>query len=67
LIVLEVAQLRQVNRENEQLLLRQQIREVARTTENATTKLRAEGLTALTEALRDLDATLTKVNSGQVT
>jgi len=30
-------------------------REVARTTENPTTKLLAEGLTALTEALRELD------------
>ena len=36
-------------------------REVARTTDNPTTKLLAEGLTALTEALRDLDANLTKV------
>jgi hypothetical protein len=30
--------------------------EVARTAENPTTKLLAEGLTALTEALRELDA-----------
>jgi hypothetical protein len=30
-------------------------REVARTTENPTTKLLAEGLTALAEALRELD------------
>ena len=36
-------------------------REVARTTENPTTKLLAEGLTALTEALRELDAKLEKV------
>jgi hypothetical protein len=35
------------------------MREVARTTENTTTKLLAEGLTALTGALRELDATLT--------
>jgi hypothetical protein len=35
-------------------------REVARTTENLTTKLLAEGLTALTEALRELDADLQK-------
>ncbi|RDH80172.1 hypothetical protein DVS77_04115 [Mycolicibacterium moriokaense] len=33
-------------------------REVTRTTENPTTKLLAEGLTALTEALRELDARL---------
>ena len=37
---------------------RQQVREVARTTENPTTKRLAEGLTALTEALRELDAKL---------
>ena len=37
-------------------------REVARTTENPTTKLLAEGLTALTEALRELDAKLEKVD-----
>jgi hypothetical protein len=30
-------------------------REVARSTDNPTTKLLAEGLTALTEALRELD------------
>jgi hypothetical protein len=36
-------------------------REVARTTENPTTKLIAEGLTALTEALRELDDKLEKV------
>jgi uncharacterized protein YukE len=36
--------------------------EVARTTENATTKLLAEGLTALTEALRELDDKLEKVD-----
>lgn len=36
-------------------------REVARTTENPTTKLLAEGLTALTEALRELDANLGKI------
>jgi len=35
-------------------------REVARTTDNPTTKLLAEGLTALTEALRELDAKLEK-------
>ncbi|VEG42745.1 Uncharacterised protein [Mycolicibacterium flavescens] len=36
-------------------------REVARSTENPTTKLLAEGLSALTEALRELDAKLEKV------
>jgi hypothetical protein len=36
-------------------------REVARSTENPTTKLLAEGLTALTEAVRELDANLEKV------
>lgn len=36
-------------------------REVARTTDNPTTQLLAEGLTALTEALRELDAKLEKV------
>ena len=36
-------------------------REVARSTENPTTKLLAEGLTALTEALRELDAKLENV------
>jgi hypothetical protein len=36
-------------------------REVARTTGNAATKLLAEGLTALTEALRELDDKLEKV------
>jgi hypothetical protein len=36
-------------------------REVARTTENSTTKLLAEGLTALTEAIRELDDNLGKV------
>jgi hypothetical protein len=36
-------------------------REVARTTENPTTKLLAEGLTALTEALRELDDRLGKI------
>jgi hypothetical protein len=35
-------------------------REVARSTDNPTTKLLAEGLTALTEALRELDAKLQK-------
>ena len=35
-------------------------RELARSTENPTTKLLAEGLTALTEALRELDAKLEK-------
>ncbi len=38
-----------------------EFREVARSTENPTTKLIAEGLTALTEALRELDARLEKV------
>lgn len=33
-------------------------REVARTTDNPTTRALAEGLTALTEALRELDARL---------
>src|SRR6185503_9689717 len=37
-------------------------REVARTTDNPTTKLLAEGLTALTEAIRELDAKLNKVD-----
>jgi hypothetical protein len=36
-------------------------REVARTTENPTTKLLAEGLTALTEAIRELDDNLWKI------
>ena len=36
-------------------------REVARTTENSTTKLLSEGLTAITEALRELDAKLDEV------
>jgi len=36
--------------------------EVARTTDNSTTKLLAEGLTALTEALREVDAKLEKVD-----
>jgi hypothetical protein len=36
-------------------------REVARTTDNPTTKLLAEGLTALTEAIRELDEKLKKV------
>ena len=36
-------------------------REVARSTDNATTKLLAEGLAALTEALRELDGRLEKV------
>jgi hypothetical protein len=36
-------------------------REVARTTDNPTTKLLAEGLTALTESLRELDANLGKL------
>jgi hypothetical protein len=35
-------------------------REVARTTDNPTTKLLAEGLTALTEALREPDDKLEK-------
>jgi hypothetical protein len=37
---------------------RQQVPRLARFTENVTTKLVAEGLTALTEALRGLDAKL---------
>jgi hypothetical protein len=37
-------------------------REVARTTDNPTTKLLAEGLTALTKALRELDNKLEKVD-----
>ena len=37
-------------------------REAARTTENAATKLLAEGLTALAEALRELDDRLVKVD-----
>jgi hypothetical protein len=36
-------------------------REVASTTENPTTKLLAEGLTPLTEAIRELDDKLEKV------
>jgi uncharacterized phage infection (PIP) family protein YhgE len=36
-------------------------REAARSTENPTTKLLAEGLTALAEALRELDDNLEKV------
>jgi hypothetical protein len=36
-------------------------REVARSTENPTTKLPAEGLTALTEAIRELDDKLEKI------
>jgi hypothetical protein len=36
-------------------------REVSRSTENPTTRLLAEGLTALTEALRELDAKLENV------
>jgi hypothetical protein len=36
-------------------------REVGRTTQNPTTKLLAEGLTALTEALRELDTKLENV------
>jgi hypothetical protein len=36
-------------------------REVTSATENPTTKLLAEGLTALTEALREFDAKLEKV------
>ncbi len=36
-------------------------REVARSTDNPTTKLLAEGLTALTEAIRELDDKLEKV------
>jgi hypothetical protein len=36
-------------------------REVARSTDNPTTKLLAEGLTALAEALRELDAKLETV------
>jgi hypothetical protein len=37
-------------------------REVARSTENPATKLLAEGLTALTEALRELDDKLEKID-----
>ena len=37
-------------------------REAARSTENPTTKLLAEGLTALTEALRELDSKLEKID-----
>jgi hypothetical protein len=37
-------------------------REVERTTQNGTTKLLAEGLTALTEALRKIDAKLEKID-----
>lgn len=37
-------------------------REVARSTDNETTKLLAEGLTALTEALRDLDTKLEQID-----
>jgi hypothetical protein len=37
-------------------------REVARSTENPTTKLLAERLTALTEALRELDDKLEKID-----
>jgi hypothetical protein len=36
-------------------------RELARNTENPTTKLLAEGLTALAEAIRELDDKLEKV------
>jgi hypothetical protein len=36
-------------------------REVTRSTENPATKLLAEGLTALTEALRELDAKLENI------
>jgi hypothetical protein len=36
-------------------------REVAKNTENPTTKLLAEGLTAFTEALRELDDKLEKM------
>ena len=36
-------------------------REVARSTENPTTKLLAEGLTALTEAMSELDAKLERI------
>jgi uncharacterized protein YukE len=37
-------------------------REVARTTENPTTRALAEGLTALTESLRELDAKLETID-----
>jgi hypothetical protein len=37
-------------------------REAARSTDHPTTKLLAEGLTALTEAIRELDAKLKKVD-----
>ena len=39
-------------------------REVARTTDNPTTKLLAEGLTALTEAIRELDEDLERRTVG---
>ncbi len=38
-----------------------EFREVQRTTENATTKAVAEGLNALAEAVRNLDAEMAKV------
>jgi hypothetical protein len=38
-------------------------REVARTTQNPTTKALAEGLTALTEAVRELDTKVDKIVS----
>jgi hypothetical protein len=38
------------------------LRAAARSTENPATKLLAEGLAALTEALRELDAKLEKVD-----
>jgi hypothetical protein len=37
-------------------------REVARSTQNPTTKLLAQGLTAFTEALRELDVRLDKID-----
>ena len=39
-------------------------REVARSTDNPTTKLLAEGLTALAEALRELDSKLETLEPG---
>ena len=41
-----------------------QFRNVGRTTSNETTKMLAEGLTALAEAIRELDETLDNLQSG---
>ena len=43
---------------------RNKFREVARSTDNPTTKLLADGLTALTEALRELDSKLETLEHG---